>query len=410
MRRMAVLLSTAALWFSFLLLGTAGGASAHASVVEASPAPNSRAEAAPERVELEIDAKPLEGLFALRLVDAEGRELADDAVWDESASKISLPIPSLRDGAYQVDYRITSEDGHTVRGSYWFVVGDAALPAASPATRGDIAEPLVYAAKILYTLSLLLLVGWLFWGWAIPSQTRAFRSFHGSVSFGLQLAHAMGLLLMIGLQSAGFAPASEEAYRIPIGAGFGVGWLVSLAAAACGPFLLRRTAASDMAWIALALAAKSYSGHAAGAEAMLTAWALGWLHTAAAALWAGGLFFLLLCWKRHRLYAAELLPAFSRAALICMGVLWATGTAKTLLVADPGTIGASVWGALLLAKAALVAGATAIAATMRARLRRGAPGAPGVPGVPGKGWLTADVAAAAAIAAIAAAMALSSPY
>ncbi|HZG55961.1 CopD family protein, partial [Paenibacillus sp.] len=98
------------------------------------------------------------------------------------------------------------------------------------------------------------------------------------------------------------------------------------------------------------------------------------------------------------------------AALICMGVLWATGTAKTLLVADPGTIGASVWGALLLAKAALVAGATAIAATMRARLRRGAPGAPGVPGVPGKGWLTADFAAAAAIAAIAAAMALSSPY
>ncbi|HZG75540.1 MAG TPA: copper resistance protein CopC [Paenibacillus sp.] len=392
-------------WALTILLWLPSGASAHASVLEATPAPNSRWDASPERIELELSAPPRGDLYALLLYDDEGQTLAGEASWSEETKRLSLPIPTLQAGVYTVEYRITSEDGHTVAGSYLFAIGDAEFPVlAEPSERSPTSELTTVAARIFHSVSLLLLVGWIFWGRVVQAQTHAFRKFHGSVSYLLQAAYAAGLLLMIGLQAAGYATLTEGETKIPLGSGFGVGWLISLLLAGAGLFLLHRAPAADAVWMFGVIAVHSYIGHSAGTEFELLVRGLGTIHTAAAAVWGGGLFLLVACWKKHRLCVAELLPRFSKAAMVCMGLLLVTGAAMALLVADPGTYAASAWGRLLSAKLVLVLGAIGVAAVVRTYLNRGQ--ITRTFGV----WLAAEFAFAVMIAAAAAALASTAPY
>jgi hypothetical protein len=63
----------------------------------------------------------------VQLQDASGNavELTDE--YSISGTSITQPLPALDDGAYTLNWRVVSEDGHPISGSIGFTVGEAAL-------------------------------------------------------------------------------------------------------------------------------------------------------------------------------------------------------------------------------------------------------------------------------------------
>src|SRR5690606_12861280 len=84
----------------------------------------------------------------------------------------------------------------------------------------------------------------------------------------------------------------------------GNAWAALLAASLLGFVALRMKDGFKALWALLPLAAESYNGHALSSELKTAAVAFDLVHLVCAALWAGGVFFLLLLWHKSRMEAA----------------------------------------------------------------------------------------------------------
>ncbi|WP_285725678.1 copper resistance CopC family protein [Psychromicrobium xiongbiense] len=122
----------AAVLFLASLLGGAAEASAHDSLVSATPAPNSRVEQTPGSVSLTF-TESLQPLgFEVVVSDAQGRS------WSAAPATLDGPTlsqnlaPGAPQGQYEVRYRVVSHDGHPVSGSYRFAIGEAVTSADLP--------------------------------------------------------------------------------------------------------------------------------------------------------------------------------------------------------------------------------------------------------------------------------------
>jgi copper resistance protein C len=124
------------------ILGISAPANAHAELVEASPAADSLIGALPEYVDLTFGENIMtldgsEGSNIITVVDSNGAKVDDETIV-VNAAVVSVGIkPGFGDGTYTVTYRVVSEDGHPIEGSYKFEVGEAAqtnviAPAPSP--------------------------------------------------------------------------------------------------------------------------------------------------------------------------------------------------------------------------------------------------------------------------------------
>ncbi len=113
------------------ILGISAPASAHAELVEASPAADSLIGALPEYVDLTFGENIMtldgsEGSNIITVVDSNGAKVDDETIV-VNAAVVSVGIkPGFGDGTYTVAYRVVSEDGHPIEGSYKFEVGEAA--------------------------------------------------------------------------------------------------------------------------------------------------------------------------------------------------------------------------------------------------------------------------------------------
>jgi methionine-rich copper-binding protein CopC len=119
-RRGALLAGLTAAW----LLLTCQPALAHATLVEASPAPGSEESKPPDRVKLRF-SEPVDAEFDPVVVrDAGGARVdAHDARVDpEDARVVLADLKKLPEGSYTVKWRVTSIDGHVVEGRYDFAV------------------------------------------------------------------------------------------------------------------------------------------------------------------------------------------------------------------------------------------------------------------------------------------------
>ncbi len=126
------------------VLGIAAPATAHAELVEASPAADSVIGALPEYVDLTFGENIMtidgsEGSNIITVVDSNGAKVDDETIV-VNAAVVSVGIkPGFGNGSYTVTYRVVSEDGHPIEGSYKFEVGEAAqtnviAPAPSPSS------------------------------------------------------------------------------------------------------------------------------------------------------------------------------------------------------------------------------------------------------------------------------------
>lgn len=125
-RRPALFLWLSAAW----VLLSCVPALAHANLVSSSPPAGSKTPTPPGRVELRFN-EPVDAEFDPVVVrDAEGDRVdeGDARVDPEDARVVLTTLEGLPEGAYTVEWRVTSIDGHVVEGRYGFAVTGADRP------------------------------------------------------------------------------------------------------------------------------------------------------------------------------------------------------------------------------------------------------------------------------------------
>lgn len=157
----ALLLVVAVLWASVVVhTGTAFG---HANQARSAPSPDSVLEEAPTRVAIWF-TEPIEpDLSDIRVLDSQGARVDDDESLVDPAdgTAMSAGLKPLPDGTYTVAWKnVSTIDGHLVRGSFLFSVGEpisgALLEAPSSPLLQSPVEPVL---RWLLLLSILTMVG-----------------------------------------------------------------------------------------------------------------------------------------------------------------------------------------------------------------------------------------------------------
>lgn len=116
-----ILTAAAALMIGALVPTTA--AWAHEDLVSSSPSAGEVLATAPSIVELTFSEPPLEGAKSeIKVTGPDGASVTagDTTV---SAADISVAIDADKDGAYQVVWQTTTDDGHTISDTFAFGVG-----------------------------------------------------------------------------------------------------------------------------------------------------------------------------------------------------------------------------------------------------------------------------------------------
>ncbi|MFC6229864.1 copper resistance CopC/CopD family protein [Paenibacillus allorhizosphaerae] len=372
----------------FAVLG-AREASAHASLIESAPAANSSLTQSPEKVTLTFNERLEEGLYYLRVFDAEKRKVTDrSAVMNASKTVLSLDLPKLEKGTYLVTYHVISADGHPVDGTYLFAVGqslDNISGGTAPQTghlqghgglidRFTLGDGLRFASRIAFYMTMLAFTGWLLWmrwfgsGTAEPVRARL-RLWGERIQQSYLIVYI--LFMWAHLWQLVGDGGAQELLRLFTATGIGYAWIGGLLLALLSFVMLYRSALLDYAWVALVWGAKSFLGHAAAFEPKSETILLDWLHLAAASVWVGGLLFMLVLWSSAREEAKRLYGSFSLAALLAMLLLIVSGVMSVFIfLPDIAYITETAWGKYLLVKSGLVLLVVITATLIRLGYRR----------------------------------------
>jgi copper transport protein len=343
---------------------------AHANLVRAEPAPDSVQDEPPDRVTIWF-TEPIEGDFSeIQVLDTAGQRVdsGDSQVDGTDATVLSVTLPPLPEGTYTVAWKnLSSVDGHTVRGSFIFGVGDVVLGATD--SRATVEQPLLPAPaepvlRWLALLGLMTLIGGLAFRQlvirpALQQESQAIQALEqrltARITRWLWIATAVFLLASIGhvvLQTTLIQEVSPvEALGWPLvdvltQTGWGMLWLWRMGLFLLLAVALRLTTTTNAAWREqrawLALAAGlgvamtiSLSSHAAATEEVRTAATFSdFLHLLAASFWVGGLFHFALgmplilktlSGAERGQFLAAVVPNFSSLATLSVGTLIVTG-------------------------------------------------------------------------------------
>jgi copper transport protein len=391
-------------------------ASAHAILLRTEPAPQTTVQTAPAAVRL-FFSEPVEVAFgAVRVFDVDGNRVDPGRITRASGNhEVVVPV-QLRNGTYTVTWRVTSADGHPVRGGFGFFVGSpSTISAVAVPAEGDAGAAVGWGygvVRFLWFGSFVVLVGLVAmrrWVWTPALAAAGLRRSDAASTFRRRFRPALVgtwvVLIVSGLAALVFQGATigglsmgeaarAEVLREVLRTEFGRWWLVQMGCAAAlavpvWALVARRPlwGVRPSVWIAvtavlsIALAfATAFNGHARTvwhAAVLVPALAV---HLLAAGVWAGGLAALVvvggLGWRaaaaedRGRLLR-ELVVRFSRVAVVAVGVLVATGVVNTIGDFDSVSDFWSVsHGRLVAAKIALLLVALAFAYGHRRRSPR----------------------------------------
>lgn len=368
---------------------------AHASLVRADPAPGAVLADGPAYVTIWF-AEPVEPRFSsIRVLDSSGRQVdsGDSAVLPSDPKALSVSLRTLASGTYTVAWRnVSALDGHPLQGSYSFAVGEGSV--SGPAGEAGVPSwpsPLEPLARWLSLLGALALVGGFSFFLAVAAP--ALRNYE---EIGNKLARRIGVCQWAAAGTLALAEIgrllvqASTLYDIPVWQAAGIPAARVLADSEWGHVWLWRMALLGVIAVVMVLAASPARGRdrggfwwlslAVGAGVLFTfslnshgvalpeLWAAGvvndYLHLAAATFWVGGLVHLVLTVpilkdvpdEDRRAILSSLVPQFSRAAALSVGVLIITGLYSAWAMA--GTVLAAynqtAYGISLLVKLALV--------------------------------------------------------
>ena len=156
------LLLTLALACAVALAVQSQVAEAHANLVRSEPPANSTLDEAPDRITIWF-TEPMEAGFSeIQVLNSAGARVdnGDSAVDANDLTVMSVSLPALPDGTYTVAWRsLSTIDGHSLRGSFIFSVGEPLSDAAAtettsvPALRSQ-EEPFIRWVVLLSALAL----------------------------------------------------------------------------------------------------------------------------------------------------------------------------------------------------------------------------------------------------------------
>ncbi len=375
-------------------------AGAHAQLQGSDPVPDARLARAPDAVTLRFDEPVEAGLGAVRLFDGRGRPLRVGAPRPAGGGAVlRAPIDPLPDGLYVVSWRVTSADGHPVRGAFVFGVGSAPTTSSEArsllervlaSSRGDLGVGVAvvgvrafgFAATLVLTGALVGLGSW----WPHGRDDRRARRVVG-VALAVAAGSGVAAFVLHGPYVTGLGPeriADPSLWRDVGGTRTGAAMLARLVVlaylAGLGRVLLPRRgpaaehplplwwpAATGLGLVALATT-WGLGGHAATGAWGPVALVVDAAHVLAAGVWLGGLVLLVAAALPGAppKVLVEVLPRWSNLALGAVAVLVTTGVAQSVRqVGAVRDLTGSDYGRLLLVKIVVVLAVVVVAALSR---------------------------------------------
>lgn len=359
---------------------------AHATLLQSTPAEGAVLQQNPGTVKL-LFSEPLSPeLIELQLYNREAKliELPPPKLTKGNASEAYAELPAgLPDGSYRVRWSVVSEDGHLIDGELSFALGQVSADIVPIRTDGetgtpkvdvlhtiahDAAESILLVAAGLYLLSL----------YAMRMEVPQASELLGRWK---KIGWALLLLLSVGELLTMLIMLEEDALRRVFQQGE-LGILTEtpfLVMVLLQMLLLLLLALPGMmkSWPALLFMLltvnMAQSGHALALEPMWLALLLRMLHLLSIALWVGGLFYLLLLWRRpleKGTFRTFFLRVFLGSSLLVAlsGVLMVGVQTDWSSVLAAGTL----WSGLLFSKISLMAVMLALALLQSLRWRKNA--------------------------------------
>lgn len=318
-------------------------ASAHATLVATVPAAEEVVAERPSSVVLTFDEPVDTAGGGITVLDPAGEEAQrGDARRGEGGRELTQAIGDLGpEGTYTVSYRVLSEDGHVIAGSYVFHVGQrtgAAGPAEEPAlprVLGALGRWVAFAGALLAG-GVVAMAAWVDRG---PG-----RSWTGGLDRSRRLLLPAAVAVLVGSAAAVLASAADLAGGSLVDGLSGIGDVVAsgrtgtvaglrvvvalvLLVAVAGRTLLVRVPWLAMVAVAATVVLPSFGGHAATASPAAVAVLADAGHVVAAAVWVGGLAVLVLSWVADR----DRLVRYSAMAFVAAPILVATGAVSAWL-------------------------------------------------------------------------------
>jgi copper transport protein len=380
----------------------------HASLLATQPAASGVLSRPPTQVSLTFSER-IEPRFAvISVTDAQGNQemVGSPARAPDDENAIFIKLRQLPQGWYLVWWRVISADGHPVRGAFTFAVGPSPGPPPQfviPSLGESAATPSLIGSRWVLLIALLAAVGLVAFRAVVarPLQVkggseRALRSV--TLAAGIALAVALvaaPVYLVLATAEFSLRPWTDLGAIAPLvrDSGFGRafsdlwGVLALLAVASAVALALDRpgrarrsgeallAAFGAAACAAAALALPGLAGHPATTSPVGLMLALDWAHLAAASIWIGGLLGLLVLAAASEAgtrvaMLAVVVPRFSRAAIVSVAVLLATGIVASIVhLPTLGSLWQTDYGLALIAKSALLACALVLAAVNNLRSR-----------------------------------------
>jgi copper transport protein len=393
-------------------LAPASPAAAHALLLRTEPAPQTTVKTAPSTVKL-FFSEPVEVTFgAIRVFDVDGKRVDPGKISRVGdGSQVDVPLTGIKDGTYTVTWRAVSADGHAVSGGFTFYVGNpstiSAVAVPSDQGAGRIVGWGFGAVRFAWFSALLGLIGAVVvrkWAWTPSVRAAGLADSEGAADFRrrfrLALVGAWVVLAVAGALALLFQAASASGLGLTSAArpsvlgdvlhtGYGRLWLAqgALTSAILVPVMsltdprprwgLRPgTGVSALLVLGAGLAVvAALNGHARTLGNPRLAVASVTVHLLAVAVWVGGLAVLVgvggPAWRRlagadRPALLRQVVPRFSRVAMVAVAVVLVTGVVNTILeLATPGDLWRLTYGRAILAKIVLLGVALALAARHR---------------------------------------------
>ena len=388
------MLLLAAAWWSL----APHSALAHANLASSDPAPNSELETAPDRIIIWF-TEPIEpALSSIRVLDATGQQVdeGNSVVDDLNPLVMSVGVGDIPDGTYTVAWsNVSTIDGHRVRGSFLFAVGQPLSGAPvevveQPLVQSPFAPPL----RWLVFLGILAMVGGLALELLVTRpallgsrSSETMRAAGARLSarsvkviwaaLALFVAASVGQLLLLATLSYEaplWSVFGEPVWETATATEWGGLWLWRMAAAIAFGIVLAGLRFASELWqpavrlLALGLGCAalwtlSLTSHgAATVEIRNLALAADFLHLLASAFWVGAVFHLALGVPllralpdaERRECLADLVPRFSVVAAMSVAVIVVTGVFSGWAQVTVPEALSTPYGATLIAKMALV--------------------------------------------------------
>lgn len=348
-------------------------AAAHATIVQAIPATQSRIESPPRLILLRFNESVTGSSRAIQVFAPDGTVLSGTTRYTEGGRVVTARVSRLvRGSAYTVRWQVTGQDGHSPAGVYTFGIGVKAPPpteavgASGTTWKDDAARWGLFAALALVIgpllFRLVILRG------AVPP----------ALEHRFNLLTTVAAFSVINVGIAAFVIRASNALQLPLGdliygdlqpfadkTRAGEAFLVmTIGFATIAGLLLLAWVFDrfDLRWPALLLAIVLASGlslsshQATEPNSSKLSELADWLHLVAACVWVGGVVTLAFCvWPLAPELRRKAFLGFSQIAVVLVGVMVLAGAYLALVrLPEISDLWQTHYGQLLMVKSAIV--------------------------------------------------------